>query len=213
MQDSNCFSSDGRLFQLEYATEAIKLGSMILGIKTKFCVLLLLEKRKDDILNENIVGQKMIKFNNQLCCVVSGLSSDARFLVEKIQAKLENNFFVSNEISSVENCGEIILNLSSFIEDESEQKFFKNRPLGIAFLICGKDKFGFDLFQVDPTGILKRKEYTSLGSGQDESNFIIKEGFRKNMSSYETLELGKKVLKILTEKNFNSEKHGMYLIF
>ena len=32
------------------------------------------------------------------------------------------------------------------------------------------------------------------------------------MSSSETLELGKKVLKILTEKNFNSEKHEMYLI-
>lgn len=212
MQETNCFSSDGRLFQLEYATEAIKLGSMILGIRTKFCVLLLLEKKKNDILNENIVGQKIIKFNKNLCCVVSGLTSDARFLVEKIQTKLENNFFVSNENCSVENCGEMILKFSSFIEDENEQKFFKNRPLGIAFLVCGKDNDSYGLFQIDPTGILKKKQYTSLGSGQSEADFIIKEGYRKNMSGRETLNLGKKVLRILTEKNFSIEKHDIFLL-
>ena len=54
MQNPNSFSSDGRLAQLEFASEAIKLGSIIIGIKTKFCVLLLLEKKKDELLNENI---------------------------------------------------------------------------------------------------------------------------------------------------------------
>ena len=76
MQDVNCFSSDGRLIQLEYASEAIKLGSIILGIKTKYCALLVLEKRRDDILNENTIGQKMLKFNDSVCCVVSGLTSE-----------------------------------------------------------------------------------------------------------------------------------------
>ena len=66
MQNPNSFSSDGRLAQLEFASEAIKLGSIIIVIKTKFCVLLLLEKKKDELLNENIYGQKMIKLNDLL---------------------------------------------------------------------------------------------------------------------------------------------------
>ena len=211
MQDVNCFSSDGRLIQLEYASEAIKLGSIILGIKTKYCALLVLEKRRDDILNENTIGQKMLKFNDSVCCVVSGLTSDARSLIDKIQTKFENSFFVTNENSSIEKYGRVILNLSSFINDDDTQKFFKNRPLGIAFLICGMDQDGFSLLQVDPTGILKKKNFASLGSGQDESIFIIKEGYRLNMLPEEASNLGKKTIRLLTEKNLGLDQHEIFL--
>jgi|EP00802_Teleaulax_amphioxeia_P005595 20S proteasome subunit alpha 5 len=212
MQNSNNFSSDGRLTQLEFASEAIKLGSIIIGIKTKFCVLLLLEKKKDELLNENIHGQKLINFNDSLGCVISGLTSDARFLIEQIQVRLENNFFVSNQATSVENCGKIILKLASFLEDEDEQTYFKNRPLGIAFLVCGLDSEGFGLFQIDPSGVLKKKEFASLGSGQDESTFMIRESYRKNMSPNEALNLGKKILKILTEKKLDFDQQEFCLI-
>merc|ERR1712216_516140 len=185
MQDVNCFSSDGRLIQLEYASEAIKLGSIILGIKTKYCALLVLEKRRDDILNENTIGQKMLKFNDSVCCVVSGLTSDARSLIDKIQTKFENSFFVTNENSSIEKYGRVILNSSSFINDDDKQKFFKDRPLGIAFLICGR--------------------------GQDESIFIIKEGYRLNMFPEEAVNLGKKTIRILTKKNFSLDQHEVFL--
>ena len=163
MAETNIFSSDGRLLQLEYASDAIKLGSIILGIKTKYCVVLFLEKRKDDILNENIIGQKMIKFSKFLGCTVSGLTSDARLLIEQIQTKFENTFFTSNQFSGVENFGRIILNLASYIEESDEQKIFKNRPLGVAFLIGGLDNDGFTLLQIDPSGILKKKRFRIFG--------------------------------------------------
>lgn len=41
----NTFSPEGRLFQVEYAIEAIKLGSTAIGIKTADGVLLCVEKR------------------------------------------------------------------------------------------------------------------------------------------------------------------------
>lgn len=212
MSIDNCFSSDGRLFQIEYATQAIKLGSIIIGIKTNFCVLLLLEKKKDDILNENTFGQKMVRFNDSLGCVISGLTSDARYLVDQIHVKLENLFFVSNETSSVENCARITLKIASFLEDGNEQKFFKNRPLGLAFLLGGFDLDGLVLLQVDPAGILKKKEFASLGSGQEESLFIIKEAYRRNMSIEETLNLAEKTLKVLTEKRFDFNQHENFLV-
>ena len=212
MSVDNSFSSDGRLFQIEYATQAIKLGSIIIGIKTNFCVLLLLEKKKDDILNENTFGQKMIRFNDSLGCVISGLTSDARYLVDQIHVKLENIFFVSNETSSLENCARITLKIASFLEDGNEQKFFKNRPLGLAFLFGGFDLDGLVLLQVDPSGILKKKEFASSGSGQEESLFIIKEAYRRNMSIEETLYLGEKTLKVLTEKRFDFNQHENFLV-
>ncbi|CAI7803268.1 unnamed protein product, partial [Closterium sp. NIES-54] len=39
------FSPEGRLFQVEYAIEAIKLGSTAVGIQTKEGVVLAVEKR------------------------------------------------------------------------------------------------------------------------------------------------------------------------
>ena len=212
MNESNNFSSDGRLIQLEYATEAIKLGSIILGINTKSCVFLILEKRKDDTLNESIIGQKMIKFNKSLCCVISGLTSDARFLIEQIQIKLSNYFFVSNEHTNVENCGKIIFNSVSLFNNGNGQKYFKSRPLGVAFLLCGIDQDGSSLIQIDPSGTIKKKNYASLGSGQEESLFMLKESYRKNMSSKETLILGEKILRILIEKNFNLDNHEYCLL-
>jgi len=154
----------------------------------------------------------MIRFSKSLACAVSGLTSDARFLIEQIQVKLENNFFVSNETTCVENCGKIILKLASFTEDKDEQKYFKNRPLGVSFLVCGADENGFDLLQVDPIGTMKKKDFASLGSGQDESNFILGEGYRKNMSAEESINLGKKTMKILTEKRLKSEQQEIFLI-
>ncbi|XP_042482062.1 proteasome subunit alpha type-5-like isoform X3 [Macadamia integrifolia] len=41
----NTFSPEGRLFQVEYAIEAIKLGSTAIGLKTKEGVVLAVEKR------------------------------------------------------------------------------------------------------------------------------------------------------------------------
>lgn len=41
----NTFSPEGRIFQVEYAIEAIKLGSTAIGIKTAEGVVLAVEKR------------------------------------------------------------------------------------------------------------------------------------------------------------------------
>ena len=41
----NTFSPEGRLFQVEYAIEAVKLGSTAVGIKTANAVVLAVEKK------------------------------------------------------------------------------------------------------------------------------------------------------------------------
>ena len=51
-----------------------------------------------------------------------------------------------------------------------------------------------------------------MGSGQDESALIIKEGYRKNMSLNESLVLGKKTLKLLTEENYEYTLHNIFSI-
>ncbi|CAI2301172.1 unnamed protein product [Caenorhabditis sp. 36 PRJEB53466] len=61
----NTFSPEGRLFQVEYAIEAVKLGSTSIGIKTIEGVLLAAEKRSTSKLMVNDVIEKISKRNTK----------------------------------------------------------------------------------------------------------------------------------------------------
>merc|ERR1712108_131234 len=57
----NTFSPEGRLFQVEYAIEAIKLGSTAIGIQTSEGVILAVEKRITSPLMEPTSIEKMVE--------------------------------------------------------------------------------------------------------------------------------------------------------
>lgn len=77
----NTFSPEGRLFQVEYAIEAIKLGSTAVGIHTKEGVILAVEKRITSPLLEPSSVEKLLEIDEHIGCAMSGLTADARTLV------------------------------------------------------------------------------------------------------------------------------------
>jgi 20S proteasome subunit alpha 5 len=102
----NTFSPEGRLFQVEYAIEAIKvrpppspsrsdppwltaplfspaqLGSTAVGIQTPTGVLLAVEKRITSPLLEPESIEKIMEIDSHIGCSMSGLTADARTLID-----------------------------------------------------------------------------------------------------------------------------------
>jgi 20S proteasome subunit alpha 5 len=78
----NTFSPEGRLFQVEYAIEAIKLGSTTIGISTPEGVVLGVEKRVQSKLLESTSVEKIMEIDAHLGCAMSGLTADARTMIE-----------------------------------------------------------------------------------------------------------------------------------
>lgn len=76
----NTFSPEGRLFQIEYAIEAIKLGSTAIGISTSEGVVLAVEKRITSPLMEPTTIEKIVQVDEHIACAVSGLMADSRLL-------------------------------------------------------------------------------------------------------------------------------------
>jgi 20S proteasome subunit alpha 5 len=69
----NTFSPEGRLFQVEYAIEAVKLGSTAVGIKTSQGVVLAVEKRLTSTLLEPSSVEKIMEIDAHIGAAVSGL--------------------------------------------------------------------------------------------------------------------------------------------
>ena len=83
------FSPDGRLFQVEYAREAVKKGATTIGVKFKGGVLLAVDKRVSSKLVEPDSIEKIYNIDDYIGCATSGLVADARILVDQARKEAQ----------------------------------------------------------------------------------------------------------------------------
>ncbi|MEM2619093.1 MAG: proteasome subunit alpha, partial [Candidatus Hadarchaeales archaeon] len=81
------FSPDGKLYQVQYAQEAVKRGLTALGMKVKDGVVLAAEKMVRSKLVEETSIEKIFQIDEHIGAAVSGLIADGRVLID--QARLE----------------------------------------------------------------------------------------------------------------------------
>jgi len=98
----NTFSPEGRLFQVEYAIEAIKLGSTAVGIQTKQGCVLAVEKRLTSPLLDPASVEKIAEIDGHIGAAMSGLVADARTLVDHARVEAQNHTFTYDEPVGVE---------------------------------------------------------------------------------------------------------------
>jgi 20S proteasome subunit alpha 5 len=95
---NSTFSPEGRLFQVEYSLEAIKLGSTAIGVATGGGVVLGVEKRVTSTLLETSSVEKIVEIDRHIGCAMSGLQADARSMVEHARVESQNHAFHYTEI-------------------------------------------------------------------------------------------------------------------
>jgi 20S proteasome subunit alpha 5 len=98
----NTFSPEGRLFQVEYAIEAIKLGSTAVGLQTKQGCVLAVEKRLTSPLLDPASVEKIAEIDTHIGAAMSGLVADARTLVDHARVEAQNHTFTYDEPIGVE---------------------------------------------------------------------------------------------------------------
>lgn len=76
--DVTVWSPQGRLHQVEYAMEAVKLGSATVGLKNKTHAVLIALKRASSELSAH--QKKIIPIDKHMGISISGLTADARIL-------------------------------------------------------------------------------------------------------------------------------------
>ncbi|KRY18508.1 Proteasome subunit alpha type-7 [Trichinella patagoniensis] len=142
------FSPDGHLFQVEYAQEAVKKGSVAVGIKGKDCVVIAAEKKLVAKLQDDRTIRKINKVDHHIAMTFAGLNADARILVNMARLECQSwNLSMSVPVT-VEYLARYIANV--------KQKYTQSngrRPFGVSAIIGGFDSDGTaHLYQTEPSG-------------------------------------------------------------
>ncbi|ORX36467.1 20S proteasome subunit [Kockovaella imperatae] len=197
----NTFSPEGRLFQVEYAMEAIKLGSTTVGITTPYGTVLAVEKRVPSPLIESSSIEKIMEIDAHIGCAMSGLTADARTMVEHARVTSQMHNFTYDEKIGVESCTQAVCDLAlRFGESVEDDDALMSRPFGVALLIAGIDEKGPQLYHADPSGTFTRYDAKAIGSGSDAAQQSLQDSFHKQMSLIEAHTLALKVLKQVMEE-------------
>ncbi|CAB4492220.1 N-terminal nucleophile aminohydrolase [Rhizophagus irregularis] len=214
----NTFSPEGRLFQVEYAIEAIKLGSTAVGIQTSHGVVLAVEKRVTSPLLVSSSIEKIMEIDSHLGCAMSGLTADSRTMIDHARIEAQNHRFTYNEKIKVESVTQAVCDLAlRFGESAHGEESIMSRPFGVALLIAGIDEKGPQLYHADPSGTFMQYDAKAIGSGSEGAQTELNEEYHKSLSLQEAETLSLKVLKQVMEEKLNNtnvqlaavtEEHG-----
>lgn len=183
------FSPDGRLFQVEYAREAVKKGATTIGLKYKGGVALIVDKRVSSKLVEPASIEKIYDVDDHIGCATSGLVADARILVDEARKTAQVHRITYGEIISVQM---MVKKICDFKQNYTQ--YGGARPFGTALLMAGVDESGIGLYETDPSGALVSYKATAIGCGRAAVMDIFEKEYKDDMEFADALKLGLKGL-------------------
>ncbi|MDI6917541.1 MAG: archaeal proteasome endopeptidase complex subunit alpha [Thermoplasmatales archaeon] len=194
------FSPDGRLFQVEYAREAVKRGTTAVGVKFKDGVVLAIDKRIASKLVDASSIEKIFQIDEHIGCATSGLVADARVLVDRARIEAQINRLYYNEKISVEI---LVKRICDF--KQTYTQYGGVRPFGTALLVAGVDDADIHLFETDPSGALMAYRAGAIGEGRNPALTIFESKYRDDMDMDDAVALSAEALHQATEEELTSK--------
>lgn len=184
------FSPDGRLFQVEYAREAVKRGTTSLGIIFKNGVVLAAVHPLSELAIANSGSEKVHQIDDHLGAAITGLLADGRVLIDMGRIKAQIYKLTYDEPINV--LGEV-----REISDRMQlyTQYGGVRPFGVAFLIGGIDEKGPQLFEIDPSSTFFSWKAQAIGKGTNEALKILKRGWKANLTRDDAIRLAIQALR------------------
>ncbi|WWC98021.1 hypothetical protein V866_004910 [Kwoniella sp. B9012] len=216
------FSPEGRLFQVEYAMEAISHAGTVLAVLSKEGIAMAAEKKvTGKLLDLSLApggekmggegteawmgggGEKIFLLNNNILAGLAGITSDANSLVNFARNSAQRHLFTYDEDIPVEMLVQRLCDMK-----QGYTQFGGLRPFGVALLYMGWDPiYGFQLYQSDPSGNYSGWKATCIGSNHSSATSLLKQDYKEELSLEEAKSLCLKVMsKTMDSTKLSSEK-------
>lgn len=192
------FSPDGRLFQVEYAKEAVKRGSTALVIAFKDGIVFATIKPIGKLVVSDSV-EKIYQIDDHAAAVASGLLADARSLTQVIRIRSQTHKITYGEPIDIWNLGRTIGSRMQLIT-----QYGGLRPYGVSLILGGVDKSGAHVIEADPSGTLFEWKAFAIGRGGVLANKILNQKWKENMGEKEAIALALDII----DKTEKEKKEG-----
>jgi proteasome alpha subunit len=171
------FSPDGRLFQVEYAREAVRRGATTAGVTYSNGVVLIADRRiPNPRLAEAASLEKIHQIDENIGCATAGLVADARVLIDYARFAAQVNRVTYAEPMSVEM---LVRKICDYKQQYTQ--FGGVRPFGTALLVGGYDDEGVHLFETEPSGSLTNFRAASTGGNKGPVMELFEQKYRPGL--------------------------------
>ncbi|HSD04614.1 MAG TPA: archaeal proteasome endopeptidase complex subunit alpha [Nitrosopumilaceae archaeon] len=168
------FSPDGRLYQVEYAIETVRRGTLAIGIKSKDGIIIAVEEKPRKLQNSEVT-QKIFQVDDHIGVAAAGYIPDARSQVDNARFFSQSNRMIYDEPIEVES-------VAKHLADQCQQftQYAGVRPFGVALIIAGVDKSGSTIYLTDPSGTYISYDAVAIGSGSEQVNEYLEKYYKKD---------------------------------
>jgi proteasome alpha subunit len=170
------YSPDGRIYQVEYAIETVKRGTLAIGISSKQGVIMAVEEKPRTLQTSNIT-QKIFQVDYHIGVAAAGYIPDARVQVDGARFFSQGNRMTYDE--SVE-----VATVAKHLADQAHQftQYGGVRPNGVSMIIAGIDQKGESIYVTDPSGTYIQFSAIAIGAGSDDVNAFLEKHYKEDLS-------------------------------
>ena len=170
------YSPDGRIYQVEYAIETVKRGTLAIGVSSKQGVIMAVEEKPRTLQTSNVT-QKIFQVDYHIGVAAAGYIPDARVQVDGARFFSQGNRMTYDE--SVE-----VATVAKHLADQAHQftQYGGVRPNGVSMIIAGIDQKGESIYVTDPSGTYVQFSAIAIGAGSDDVNTFLEKHYKEDLS-------------------------------
>lgn len=188
------YSPDGRIYQVEYAIETVKRGTLALGIKCKDGVIVAVEENPR-ALQVADVTQKIFQVDQHIGVAAAGYIPDARVQVDNARFFSQSTKMTYDEPVEVET-------VAKHLADQCHQftQYSGVRPYGVSLIIAGVDQKGGAIYVTDPSGTYVSYAAVAIGAGSEEVTDFLEKNYKTDIGLEEGAALATAAINLKSDK-------------
>jgi proteasome alpha subunit len=170
------FSPDGRLYQVEYAMETVRRGTIAVGVKCKDGIVIAVEE-KPRKLQISVIAQKIFQIDDHVGVAAAGYIPDARSQVDNARFFSQSNKMIYDEPVEVET-------IAKHLADQCQQftQYAGVRPFGVALILGGVVNKTPQLYLTDPSGTYISYDAIAIGANSDQVTDFLEKTYKNDLS-------------------------------